>query len=148
MSQPTLLLAEDHPETAEMLCGLLRGEFDVVARVADGLALVSAAARLVPDVIVSDISMPGLNGIAAAGVILRANPAARIVLVTVHGDSGLVERGMAAGALGFVWKLVAGDDLMPAVRAALRGERHVSPALQGSEKSFRHDNDTRPICQS
>ena len=66
MSHPRLLLADDHRETAELLRGLLQPEFDVIAQVQDGLALVSAAERLSPDVIVSDISMPGLDGIAAA----------------------------------------------------------------------------------
>ena len=66
----------------------------MIAQVQDGLALVSAAERLSPDVIVSDISMPGLDGIAAATLILRKNPAARIVFVTVHSDPILVERGL------------------------------------------------------
>ena len=95
----------------------------------DGRALVSAAEQLSPDVIVTDISMPGLDGIAAATAILRRNPAARIVFVTVHGDPSLVERGLATGALGYVLKLAAGDELVPAVHAALRGERQVSRVL-------------------
>ena len=127
--RPRLLLADDHPRTTELLRGLLEPEFDVVADVPDGNALVSAAARLLPDVIVSDISMPGLDGIAAATVILRANPAARIVFVTMYGDPSLIERGLAAGALGYVLKLSAGNELVPAVRAALRGERYVGVRL-------------------
>ena len=129
MSLPRVLLAEDHPETAELLCGLLQSEFDVIAQVHDGHALVNSAERLSPDVIVSDISMPGLDGIAAATVILRKNPAARIVLVTVHCEPILVERGMEAGALGYVLKQMAGEELIPAVHEALRGERHVSQQL-------------------
>lgn len=129
MERPRLLLADDHRKTTQLLRGLLQPEFDVIADVQDGNALVSAAARLVPDVIVSDISMPGLDGIAAATVILRANPAARIVFVTLYGDPILVERGLAAGALGYVLKPSAGDELVPAIRAALRGERYVSSPL-------------------
>ena len=86
MPQPRLLLADDHAETAELLRGLLQADFDVIAQVEDGLALVAAAEGLSPDVIVSDISMPGLDGIAAATLILRRNPDARIVFVTVHCD--------------------------------------------------------------
>jgi DNA-binding NarL/FixJ family response regulator len=126
MSQPRLVLADDHLESAELLRDLLEQEFDVVAEVQDGLALVRAAERLTPDVIVSDISMPGLDGLSAARLILRGNPAARIVFVTVHGDPLLVERGLAAGALAYVVKRAAGDELIPAVRSALRGERHVN----------------------
>src|SRR5215207_3849309 len=135
--RPRLLLADDHLDTAELLCGLLQPEFDVIAQVHDGFTLVSAAERLSPDVIVSDISMPGLDGIAAASVILQHNPAARIIFVTVHGDRRMVERGLAAGALGYVLKVVAGEDLMPAVHAALRGERHVSQALGATDATER-----------
>jgi DNA-binding NarL/FixJ family response regulator len=126
MSQPRLLLADDNEETAELLRGLLQSEFDVIAQVQDGRALVSAVERLSPDVIVSDISMPELDGIEAVTEILRQDPGARIVLVTVHCEPVLVERGLAAGALGYVLKRMAGDELVPAVRSALRGERHVS----------------------
>ncbi len=129
MSQPRLLLADDHVETAALLRELLEPEFEVIASVKDGLALVSAAEWLSPDVIVSDISMPCLDGIMAAAEILRQNPAARIVFVTVHCDPILVERGFATGALGYVLKRLAGDELVPAVRSALRGERHVSQVV-------------------
>ena len=137
MSRPRVLLADDHPETAELLRTLLQPEFEVIGQVGDGFALVCAAERLSPDVIVSDISMPGLDGIAAAALILLKNPAARIILVTVHGDRFLLERGLAAGALGYVLKVTAGDDLIPAVHAALRGERHVSRALHSPNRSTR-----------
>jgi DNA-binding NarL/FixJ family response regulator len=123
-----VLLADDHPGNTDLLCQLLQPEFEVVGRVRDGNALVAAAETLSPDVIVTDISMPGLDGITAAMVILGRDPAARIVFVTVHGDRTLIERGLATGALGYVLKLAAGDELLPAVRAALRGERHVSRA--------------------
>jgi len=126
MSHPRLLLADDHRETAALLRDLLEQEFDVIGQVEDGLALVSAAERLSPDVIVSDITMPGMDGISAAAAILRQNPAARIVLVTVHGDPILVERGLQAGALGYVLKRAAAEELVLAVHSALRGERHVS----------------------
>jgi DNA-binding NarL/FixJ family response regulator len=130
MDHPRLLLGDDHKETSELLRSLLEPEFDVIAVVQDGLALVSAAERLSPDVILSDISMPGLDGISAATIILRRDPAARIIFVTVHSDPLLVERGLAAGAMGYVLKLAAGDELLPAVHSALRGERHIS-GVQG-----------------
>ena len=126
MPQPRLLLAEDHTETAELLCALLQPEFEVIAQVHDGYSLVKAAERLSPDVIVSDISMPGLDGIVAATEILRESPATRIVFVTVHCDPIMVERSFAAGALGYVVKCAAGEELVPAVRSALRGERHAA----------------------
>jgi DNA-binding NarL/FixJ family response regulator len=126
-----VLLAEDHAQTAERLRKLLRPEFEVIAWVEDGGALVDAAARLSPDVIVTDIAMPGIDGIEAVTRIRRNNPNARIVLVTVHSELMLVEAGLAAGALGYVLKDTAGDELVLAVRAALGGCQYVSRELDG-----------------
>jgi len=137
--RPRLLLAEDHPATRELLRTLLQLEFDVLTAVEDGLALVAAAERLSPDVIVADISMPGLDGIAAAARILRRNPAARIVFVTAHGEPVLAERGVATGALGFVLKVAAGNELVPAVHAAIRGERHISCECQRVHERSSYD---------
>ena len=135
VSRIRLLLADDHLETAEQLRQLLQPEFEVIAHVTDGRTLVKYAERLSPDVIVSDISMPDVDGITATAAILRQNPDARIVLVTVHGDPSLVTRGLETGALGYVLKCSAGDDLVPAIHAALRGERHVSGALHFDDES-------------
>ena len=138
MTEPTtrarVLLADDHPGTTDLLCRVLQAEFEVVGCVRDGNALVAAAETLSPDVIVTDIAMPGLDGITAATVILARNPAARIIFVTVHDDRLLMERGLATGALGYVLKPAAGDELLPAVRAALRGERHVIGALTAGSR--------------
>jgi DNA-binding NarL/FixJ family response regulator len=129
MYRPRVLLAEDHAETADRLRKLLRVDFDVIAWVEDGRALVDATARLSPDVIVADIAMPGIDGIAATTLIRCNDPDARIVLVTVHSESMLVEAGLAAGALGYVLKDTAGDELVPAVHAALGGHQYVSREL-------------------
>ena len=129
--RPRVLLADDHIETAEQLRELLEPEFEVVALVEDGRALVGAAAQLSPDAIVADISMPGLDGIEASALIRLRDPDARIVLVTVHSESILVARGLAAGALGYVLKDAAGDELVAAVHAALDGRRFVSGVLTG-----------------
>jgi len=102
---------------------LLRTEFDVVATVGDGRALVEAVARMSPDAIVTDISMPVLDGFEAAQEILYRNASARVVFVTVHTDRLLMRRGLAIGGLGYVAKVSAGHELVPAVWAALRGER-------------------------
>jgi DNA-binding NarL/FixJ family response regulator len=121
-----VLLAEDHPRVAEELCRLLEGQFDVVAVVGDGHALLRDAEAMRPDVIVTDIVMPELDGIAATSALLARRPDARVVLVTVHDDAELVARAYAAGALAYVVKLDVSCDLVPAVRAALRGERYRS----------------------
>jgi DNA-binding NarL/FixJ family response regulator len=125
MIRPRVLLADDHAGNTQLLRSLLEVEFDVVGAVQDGHALLGAAETLAPDVIICDISMPRLDGIEAAKRILCRNPAARIVFVTVHGELEMVKRSLTMGALGYVMKIVAGEELVPAVRAALRGERHV-----------------------
>jgi DNA-binding NarL/FixJ family response regulator len=130
MYRPRVLLAEDHAETAARLRKLLRVDFDVIASVEDGRALVDASERLSPDAIVADIDMAGIDGIAATTLIRRRDPNARIVLVTVHGESMLVEAGLAAGALGYVLKDTAGDELIPAVHAALGGRQYLSRELE------------------
>ena len=124
MYRPRVLLAEDHAETAERLRKLLRADFDVIASVEDGDALVDAAERLSPDVIVTDIAMPGSTASRPPLLIRRHDPNARIVLVTVHAESMFVEAGLEAGALGYVLKDTAGDELVPAVRAALSGRQY------------------------
>ncbi len=131
MYRPRVLLAEDHAETAERLRKLLRADFDVIASVEDGDALVDAAERLSPDVIVTDIAMAGIDGIAAAVLIRRHDPDARIVFVTVHAESMFVEAGLEVGALGYVLKDSAGEELIAAIRAALDGTRYVSRELGG-----------------
>ena len=126
MDRPRVVLAEDHAPVAEQLRKLLEAEFDVVATVVDGDALLRAADEFHPDVIVTDIVMPGLDGIAATVELLARNPDTRVVLVTAHENPELTERGYAAGALAHISKHSAGRELVPAVRAAVRGERYVS----------------------
>ena len=129
-NRPRLLLADDHEGTTYLLRALLQSDFDVVADVQDGVALVEAAQRLSPDLIITDVSMPRLDGIAAAAAILRTNPGARIIFLTMHDEESLMKRGMATGAQGYVVKLFAGDELIPAVFAVLRGEQFVSESLR------------------
>jgi DNA-binding NarL/FixJ family response regulator len=125
-----VLLADDHARVAEQLRAILEPEFEVIASVGDGPELVAAAHALAPDVIVADISMPGCDGITAARLILEHDPGIRIVLVTIYNDPALVLRGRAVGVLGYVLKLTADEDLVPAVHAALRGHSYFSRAVR------------------
>ena len=142
MYRPRVLLAEDHADTAARLRKLLGLDFDVVASVGDGRALVDASERLSPDAIVADVDMPRVDGIAATVLIRRRDPDARIVLVTMHGESTLMEAGLAAGALGYVLKDTAGDELVTAIHAALSGHPYVSHEL-GGRKAQDWESDTR-----
>ena len=130
-----VILADDHPAILEDLQTLLKQEFEVVATVGDGNALIAAVETLAPDVIVTDIAMPGLSGMTAAADILRSNPDARIVFVSAYNDPVLVKKGLATGAFAYVSKLRAGEDLVPAIHAALRGEQHLSPTVDVSDQS-------------
>jgi two-component system invasion response regulator UvrY len=134
VSRPTVLLADDHQGNRQLLRDLLASAFDVVADVKDGSELVQQAERLSPDVIVTDISMPGMGGIEAARRILTRNPAARIVFVTGYRDPALVDRGLAIGALGYVAKTAAAEWLVAAVRAALQGEHAVFGVVRDRER--------------
>jgi len=126
-----VVLAEDHAWVAEQLRNLLAAEFDVTATVDNGRELVRVTEALRPDVVVTDIVMPDLDGIAATAAILAMYPDTRVVLITLHDDLGLAERGYAAGALGYVSKHRAAQELLTAVRAAMRGERYISPHIEG-----------------
>ena len=122
----TVVLADDHRETAEQLRKLLQPHFDVVALVSDGSALVGAAAQLEPDVIVADVTMPLLDGIDAAKAIRRHDPTCANRVRDRAPEVAVVERALAAGALGYVVKDAAADELVPAIHSALRGERRVT----------------------
>jgi len=112
VNRPRVALAEDHAQVAEQLRKLLTPEFDIVATVADGRALVQAVEAARPDVVVTDIMMPGLESIAATAALRARRPDARVALVTVHDDRELAERGYAAGALGYVVGEVAATESM------------------------------------
>jgi DNA-binding NarL/FixJ family response regulator len=126
--RPTVVLAEDHPHVAEQLRRLLSSDFEVVAVVGHGEALVKTATRLRPDAIVTDISMPGVDGIRAAAELVRAQPSLAVVFVTVHDDPALARKALAIG-LGYVLKANAGEELVDAVNAVLHSQPFVSAAL-------------------
>jgi DNA-binding NarL/FixJ family response regulator len=130
-------MADDHADVAGLLQAILEEEFEVVATVHDGLALLAAADSLAPDVVVTDIAMPRMDGLAATAELVHKQPNARVVLVTMLDRPDIVCRGLAAGALGYVVKLRADQDLLPAVRAALRGERFVGGSSPISGRATR-----------
>lgn len=114
---------------AAELGGLLRVEFEVV-EVRDGPTLVEMVSVLLPDVVVTDIGMPGMSGLTAARAILARRPSTPIVFVTVHCEKALIERALAVGALGYVAKRDAGDELMVAAWQALGGHGYLSVSVR------------------
>ncbi len=129
MKRPRVLLADDHRMVAEGLKTLLEPEFDLVGIVEDGRALLDAAAKLEPDVVVVDISMPRLNGLEAIPLLRSADPRIRVVVITMHREAAYARRALAAGASGFVLKHSAPDELVAAIRAAAEGRTFVTPEL-------------------
>jgi DNA-binding NarL/FixJ family response regulator len=127
--RPRVLVADDHLAMLNSLVRILSGEFDVVAAVTDGLAVVATAARLEPDLLVLDISMPGLNGIAAAARLRESGSTAKIVFVTNLRDREFVQESLALGDVGFVVKDRLVADLLPAIRQVLSGQSFVSPSV-------------------
>ena len=125
-NRPRILLADDHPLVLERVKTLLQPTFDVVGVAHDGLAMVEEAIRLNPDIIVADISMPGLDGIQAAHRLREMRTGATIVFLTIHKSPEFVEACMAEGALGFVEKSQMKADLIPAIDAALSGQCFIS----------------------
>ncbi len=129
MNRVRVLLADDLEDFLAMEARLLEPEFDVVKEVNDGRSLLEEAARLEPDLLVLDVSMPVLNGIEAAQRLQAAGCAARIVFLTVHDDPDYVRAALAAGALGYVVKCRLASDLLPAMKEALAGRSFVSPCI-------------------
>jgi DNA-binding NarL/FixJ family response regulator len=125
-----LLLADDHPIITEGLCCLLdHPDFEIAAIVRDGEALVQAAAKLKPDLIITDISIPLLNGIEAVWRIRKTDKTAQIIFLTVHADVGTATKAMAVGGSGYVLKGSASGELLAAVRQVLRGYRFIAPSI-------------------
>lgn len=131
MSKTRVLLADDNTQVLEYVRGFLSANCcEVVGVVTDGEAAISAAAQLLPDVVVLDISMPVLNGIEAAKRMLESNPSTKIVFLTVEKDKDTCRAVLELGACGFVLKPRLGSDLIPAIGLAKDGRRFVSSGCE------------------
>jgi len=113
--RPRILLAEDHPGVAKAVCRLLALDYDVVGTIADGSAVLEAAQRLQPDVIVVDLNLPNVNGLEACRQITQVNPAAKVIVFSAMNDPEVKQRCIDVGASAFVFKGM-GDDLLLTVK--------------------------------
>ena len=127
-----ILIADDHQLVVEGLRKLLEDEFEVVGTVDNGHALLAAAGRLKPDVILVDVSMPLLNGIDACARLRGLVPSSRVVVLTMHADRSYAAEAFKAGAAGYVLKRSATSELVRAIHTVLRGQRYVARALPAS----------------
>jgi DNA-binding NarL/FixJ family response regulator len=129
MPLPRVIIADDHVLVGEGIRRLLQSDFDVVDCVRDGAALVESAERYQPDVVVTDLSMPGVDGIDAIRQLRKlGNPVSAIVL-TMHANTGLAAAALAAGASGYVLKDAASDELILAINEALAGRVFLTPEV-------------------
>ena len=131
MRQIRVILAEDHPEMAQHLQALLNSRYHVDV-VSDGRALIEAANVQRPDLIITDIAMPGISGLAAARQVLELHPKLPIVFVTILDEPAIIRRTLADGARGYVVKSDAGDELADAIDIVLAGGRYVSSTARAA----------------
>ncbi len=129
MKLPRVILADDHTLIAEALHRLIAPQFDVVATVADGRALLDSAASLKPDVVVVDIAMPLLNGLEAGRQLKQKMPGVKLIFLTMNEDPELAMEAMKSGASGYVLKQSAASELLHALQTALQGKSYVTPRI-------------------
>jgi len=130
MKRPRILLADDHALMLEDISATLAPHYEIVGTVADGRALVEAALRLRPDLIVVDITMPLLNGIDAAAQIKKSLPIMKVLFVTMHTSTVYIEAAFKAGATGYLLKSGIHEELLEAAQSVLNGIIYVSPNLR------------------
>ena len=133
MAKLRVFLADDHAVVREGLKALVNAQpaMAVVGEAADGLAACAQVALLAPDVVVMDVSMPGLSGSQATARLRLECPAVRVLALTVHEDRGYLRQLLAAGAAGYVLKRAAPEELIQAIRAVAAGGLYLDPNMAG-----------------
>jgi DNA-binding NarL/FixJ family response regulator len=131
--RPRVLLADDHSDFLVAEMAMLRADFELVGTASDGASLVSEVQRLKPDVVVVDITMPGMTGIEAVRQLVQSGCNAKFVFLTINSGEEFVKVCLAEGALGYVWKSRMKAHLIPAIYAALDGLVYVSPRTPRDE---------------
>jgi DNA-binding NarL/FixJ family response regulator len=145
MVRPRVLLADDHALLLGAFEKLLAGDCDIVGQVSDGRALVAAADRLKPDIVVLDISMPLLNGLEAARQIKHNLRSVKLVFVTMNEDTDLAAEAFRAGASAYILKQSATSELLTAVRQVMEGHSYVTPLItEGLVGSLMHPDESAP----
>src|SRR5262245_10224710 len=127
MQRPKVLLADDLPQMRELVAEVLQPECDIVGSVHSGEQVIESVAKLNPDIVVLDISMPGFNGFQVASQLRDSRCRAKVILLSVHQDKDLIAAAHAVGAASYVFKSRIDTDLLPAVQSALQGNTFASP---------------------
>ena len=129
-----ILVVDDHEQWRRFICASLAAQpqFHIIGTASDGLEAVQKAEELLPELIVLDVGLPGLNGIEAARRIRESSPEIKVLLISENRLPEIAESALRLGALGYVLKSQAESELLPAVNAVLRGRRFVSASLTGA----------------
>lgn len=125
-----IVLADDHEDLREAIQALLTPEFEIVNSVSNGLDLIGAVRDWKPDVVVSDIQMPGISGIEACRRIIQEGLCSATIVLTMYDEPQLVREALLAGIRGYVSKVDAGEELIPALRSVLRGSTYFSRGVR------------------
>ena len=149
MNRSRVLVADDHRIVAEGLRGILEPTYELVGIVENGRELVDQAMALQPDVIVADITMPLLNGLDAMALLQRQDCRSKFVFLTMHKDVTYAAKALRQGALGYVLKHSASEELLKALKAVLAGEKYVSSeiasGLEGRDDAVDQIEDLRTL---
>lgn len=129
MKRPRVIMADDHSLIMAGLRKLVEADCDVVATVEDGRALLEAAERINPDLILLDISMPLLNGLDAARQLSKIVPECKLIFLTMHANPSYATEAFQAGASGYLLKRSAASELPQAIRSAFSGQYYLTPLI-------------------
>jgi DNA-binding NarL/FixJ family response regulator len=141
MKKIAVLLVDDHAVVRQGLCALIEAEGDmvVVGEAESGRQAVAQTKKGLPDVVVMDVAMPGMNGLEATRQIVRNVPSARVLVLTSYGDDDYVAQLLEAGATGYLVKQTAAADLLRAIREVHEGNSFFSPAI--AKRLRQHDRE-------
>jgi two-component system response regulator NreC len=128
-----IILAEDHKITREGLANMLKDQpgMEVVGEAGNGREAIQLAHEFAPDLVIMDVTMPGLNGIDATRIITSSSKNVRVIALSMYSDKQFVQGMMQAGASGYLLKDCAFDELVHAVRAVFKGDTYLSPGIAG-----------------
>jgi DNA-binding NarL/FixJ family response regulator len=129
MPRPRVLVADDHLIIAQGLVRLLEDEVEIVATASDGQQLVERARQHRPDIIVSDVNMPGMSGLDAMRRLKADGLRCKFIFLTIHSDARLASEAMRAGASGYLLKHAAAEELIDAIHAVMEGHTYLTPLM-------------------